>query len=152
MPIDVVEFLAHPGRRFPVRIVLPGINEDDVDLRTVGRIELDGQAFAQLGTLYLDVDLRAEIDQPCRRCLTPIHRDFVLHEAFEIPIPPGAESVEVRPLALTLVLSADDPNVLCRPDCRGLCPICGVDLNDHPDHVCSDATGDRRALRDYMTQ
>ena len=23
---------------------------------------------------------------------------------------------------------------LCRPDCRGLCPQCGMDLNDHPDH------------------
>lgn len=23
---------------------------------------------------------------------------------------------------------------LCRPDCKGLCPQCGVDLNEHPDH------------------
>ncbi|PLS31389.1 DNA-binding protein [Bifidobacterium margollesii] len=23
---------------------------------------------------------------------------------------------------------------LCRPDCRGLCPQCGVDLNENPDH------------------
>ncbi|PWG59972.1 YceD family protein [Bifidobacterium catulorum] len=23
---------------------------------------------------------------------------------------------------------------LCRPDCRGLCPQCGIDLNEEPDH------------------
>lgn len=23
---------------------------------------------------------------------------------------------------------------LCKPDCRGLCPQCGIDLNEHPDH------------------
>ncbi|MEE1295920.1 MAG: DUF177 domain-containing protein [Bifidobacterium sp.] len=23
---------------------------------------------------------------------------------------------------------------LCRPDCRGLCPQCGEDLNEHPEH------------------
>ena len=23
---------------------------------------------------------------------------------------------------------------LCRPDCKGLCPQCGVDLNEHPEH------------------
>ncbi|ATU20186.1 YceD family protein [Bifidobacterium choerinum] len=23
---------------------------------------------------------------------------------------------------------------LCRPDCRGLCPQCGIDLNEYPDH------------------
>jgi uncharacterized protein len=24
---------------------------------------------------------------------------------------------------------------LCRPDCPGLCPECGADLSDHPDHA-----------------
>lgn len=24
---------------------------------------------------------------------------------------------------------------LCKPDCRGLCPQCGMNLNEHPDHV-----------------
>ncbi len=23
---------------------------------------------------------------------------------------------------------------LCKPDCKGLCSQCGVDLNEHPDH------------------
>jgi uncharacterized protein len=25
---------------------------------------------------------------------------------------------------------------LCKPDCKGLCPHCGINLNEHPDHVC----------------
>ena len=25
--------------------------------------------------------------------------------------------------------------LLCRPDCRGLCPQCGENLNEHPDHA-----------------
>ncbi|NMM95177.1 YceD family protein [Bifidobacterium oedipodis] len=32
---------------------------------------------------------------------------------------------------------------LCRPDCAGLCPQCGEDLNEHPDHHC-DEPGDLR--------
>jgi uncharacterized protein len=150
MSIDVGQCLAHPGRRAPIHTVLSGSTADEADLRTLGKIAVDGQAFAQLGVLYLDVDLRGEIDQPCRRCLKPIHRTFVLHEAFEVPIAPGAEKVEIRPLAASLLLSADDPNVLCRPDCRGLCPVCGIDLNEHPDHVCSEAAEDRHSLRDYL--
>lgn len=27
--------------------------------------------------------------------------------------------------------------VLCEEDCRGLCPYCGINLNDDPDHECS---------------
>lgn len=32
---------------------------------------------------------------------------------------------------------------LCRPDCAGLCPICGQDLNEGP-CACSEADGDAR--------
>jgi len=37
---------------------------------------------------------------------------------------------------------------LCREDCAGLCTVCGVNLNDHPDHE-HEVVGDPRweALR-----
>lgn len=39
----------------------------------------------------------------------------------------------------------DEPlAVLCRPDCRGLCPVCGLDLNDHPGHDHGPAPVDPR--------
>ncbi len=40
---------------------------------------------------------------------------------------------------------------LCRPDCRGLCPICGMDLNENPTHAHGDETLDPRlaALADW---
>jgi uncharacterized protein len=35
----------------------------------------------------------------------------------------------------TIILSV--PEVpLCKEDCKGLCPICGIDLNENPDHSC----------------
>ena len=34
--------------------------------------------------------------------------------------------------------------VLCRPDCRGLCPECGQDLNDNPSHAHADDDVDPR--------
>ena len=33
--------------------------------------------------------------------------------------------------ALALALPTQ---ILCRADCAGLCPKCGVNLNEHPDH------------------
>ncbi|HCZ05647.1 MAG: hypothetical protein PWP37_408 [Thermotogota bacterium] len=26
---------------------------------------------------------------------------------------------------------------LCKPDCKGLCPYCGENLNEHPEHRCN---------------
>jgi uncharacterized protein len=34
--------------------------------------------------------------------------------------------------------------VLCRPDCRGLCPECGLDMNDNPSHAHADDDVDPR--------
>jgi len=43
----------------------------------------------------------------------------------------------------TIILSV--PNVpLCKEDCKGLCPICGVDLNENPDHSCEKEELDQR--------
>jgi uncharacterized protein len=150
MTMDVLEFLARPGRRFPVHAVLVGADVEVDGVRTVEEIVLDGEAFAQLSTLYVDVDIAARIVQPCRRCLASVEIPFRLHESFTLPIPPQAKSIDVRSHVVKLVLSAHDPNVLCRPDCRGLCPICGEDRNRHPDHRHAADAGGRRKLGDFF--
>jgi uncharacterized protein len=52
--------------------------------------------------------------------------------------------------AFALTLPAQ---VLCREDCAGLCPQCGVNLNDQPDHE-HEAEPDPRwaALRDLKLE
>ncbi len=126
MSLSVLEFLAHPGRRFPVHEVLAPVADEADDLRSVGAIHVDGVAFAQLATLYL--------------------------ESFTVSLPPSADSVDVRPAAVSLILSAHNPHVLCRPECRGLCPNCGTDLNDEPGHVCSTRDREARRLGDLLSR
>jgi uncharacterized protein len=134
--IDAAPFLNRPGHRFPIHHTMAGVSFEGDDLRSVEKITLDGKAFAQLGTLYLDVEITAVVIQPCGRCLEPVKTETHLNESFDVPIPPRADRIELWGEALRLVLSAHDPHVLCRPTCRGLCPVCGTNLNDVPDHVC----------------
>jgi uncharacterized metal-binding protein YceD (DUF177 family) len=150
MPISVLEFLAHPGRRFSVQAILPAVDDETSDLRVVREIRLDGEAFAQLGTLYMDVEMTTAIAQPCGRCLRPLETHFALREAFTIPIPPTADAVDARPAVVSLILSAHNPHALCRPDCHGLCKTCGADLNETPNHVCAERGQDRRRLGDFL--
>ena len=37
--------------------------------------------------------------------------------------------------------------LLCRPDCRGLCPVCGIDLNSVAQHDHGDETVDPRLAK-----
>jgi uncharacterized protein len=133
-----------------MRTVLEAVDDETHDLRTVREIRLEGEAFAQLATLYVDVEMTAVIAQPCGRCLKPLETPFVLHEEFTVRIPPTADEVNVRPTIVSLILTAHNPNALCRPDCRGLCRTCGADLNENHHHVCAERDQERRRLGDFL--
>jgi len=83
---------------------------------------------------------RAAIHGPCMRCLEPAEPGFDV-DVREVFQPGGVDQlmspyvVEHGDLDLrawtrdALALTAP-AQITCRPDCAGLCPVCGVDLND----------------------
>jgi uncharacterized protein len=87
----------------------------------------------------------------CRRCLaetggvsvSEVHelyqRTLTDSDAFEIV----GDQLDLRPIARELVLLDAPATPLCRPDCAGLCPICGANLNDAR-CGCADAPSDPR--------
>ena len=151
MRLDLTDFLAHAGRRFPVHLETASPSSSSDAFVTLVLLRIEGEAFIQLGTLYLEATIHAEWEQACSRCLIPVPRSLDLQEIFEMSIPPGADSLDLYPEVSDLVLSAVDPNTLCRPECRGLCPVCGADLNESPDHRCGEPENERRTLRDFLT-
>ena len=83
---------------------------------------------------------------PCMRCLEPATPSFDV-DSHEVHQPGAAARSSSRPTwattasstsqawardALALALPAQ---LTCRPDCAGLCPQCGANLNEDPDHA-----------------
>jgi uncharacterized protein len=91
-----------------------------------------GQGYA----LRLRFD--ATLVGPCMRCLEPATLTFSI-DAREVSQPGEGEELEspyVRGAVLDLHAWARDAlalalptTLLCQPDCAGLCPVCGVELN-----------------------
>ena len=50
-----------------------------------------------------------------------------------------------------VLLAVDDPR-LCRPDCPGLCPVCGADLSAGPCECDAPVVDDRWAALDQLRQ
>src|SRR5947209_7831048 len=141
-------------RKFRLRSGESLRDEQEVE---IAPIELGGQRYiavpenipteltvtrASTGTVY-DLRFHVRLHGPCFRCLG----DAVLDESvslreYQAESPGGAEElttpyvVENR-LDLSgwardgLVLALPD-KILCRLDCAGLCPVCGLDLNREP--------------------
>lgn len=66
----------------------------------------------------------------CSRCLAEHAVDF--EHPLEETFPATAEALDAgEEVRQALILSVPERS-LCRPDCRGLCPRCGGDLNKGP--------------------
>lgn len=109
--------------------------------------------------------IRARVAEVCTRCLNSAERDVevALDLRFEPDLDvweegPGLyrldgnrEALDVGPaLREELILALPDFPV-CRPGCKGLCPVCGVDLNE-TECDCAVETRDSRwdALREQL--
>ena len=95
----------------------------------------------------------ARLDGPCMRCLEPAAPEFEV-DAYEVHQPGGGEELTSPYMddeldleawardALALALPAQ---LTCRPDCAGLCPQCGANLNEDPGHAHDSAPDPRWA-------
>ncbi len=108
---------------------------------------------ATTGTLF-ELRFRTRLHGPCYRCLADAALELPISAREYEATEPG-EAEELRTPYLkddkldlsawardALALALPD-KILCRPDCAGLCPICGKDLNRQP-HMHDDEELDSR--------
>lgn len=114
------------------------------DLRFRGPLRVSGKAsLAGSGEVLVEAAIRGELEQECRRCLKPVHTpveldallvfgavDEEVGEDGEIhPMDPEALELDVGEAVREELILNIAPFVVCDPECRGLCPRCGVDRN-----------------------
>lgn len=124
---------------------------EGLDLLAIGAIDCRGTLSFSDPEYLLQGRLEYEQTVACNRCLKPVvqqvqaEMDLALAQvakpresAGEIELSesdlgvmevPG-EMFDTRPLVLEQVALGVPMKPLCREDCRGLCPVCGVDRNE----------------------
>jgi uncharacterized protein len=137
---NVSDLLHHPASRREVHIEIPGS-------------ELGGVAGSRLSSAPLVVDLwleripdgivvhgrvAAEYESECSRCLKPVRArvEDPVRELFEAEAIDGetypleGEEIDLELPVRDAVLLDLPVAPLCREDCAGLCPHCGIDRNE----------------------
>jgi DUF177 domain-containing protein len=124
-----------------------GVGRGSVDAQVDISRTISGYAFR----LRFD----ASLEGPCMRCLTDAH-PVIQVDAREVEQPGEAEdlhtsyldnegNLELREWARDALMLTLPPRLLCREDCRGLCPVCGADLNSvDPEEHRHETGGDPR--------
>jgi uncharacterized protein len=144
----------------------PGsVDYHTADIRQTEPLEVTATAELLDGQIRVTGDLETKIEMVCARCLEPVIED--VSRSFDLFYRPLEKNLKPREdrlkdddteigffegeglfLADVLkeqVLLALPLKVICRSDCRGLCPSCGANLN-HEECRCETHATDPRLV------
>ena len=93
--------------------------------------------------MLIETEVDVTIEIPCDRCLTPVAEEFHIEVSREVPIGEREAvsededefdyvdgfNLDVDRLIYGEILVNWPTKVLCKEDCKGICRICGVNLN-----------------------
>jgi uncharacterized protein len=131
---------------------------DNTELKFHGPVRASLEAQQTGPDVVVEGTIEGELDTSCRRCLkdlrVPVHEDITLRfrqgisqlEAEDAEVYAFSEDDAALDLAGPLraeVVLAAPQFVDCTEECKGLCPRCGIDLNE-TDCRCEDSAVEDR--------
>ncbi|MBD5608126.1 MAG: DUF177 domain-containing protein [Desulfovibrio sp.] len=126
------------------QIWLEPIKEFKMDCRVTDPLKMKVFVMPAEEGCLVRGELKGAVVAPCNRCAedAPIEIDVNFDEYEETPNSPkersedshivferNAPMLDLDAVAWEQLMLAIPPNPLCRPDCKGLCPDCGANLN-----------------------
>jgi len=121
-------------------------NSFDSDILIDGEIIDSGNLFDVKGTI------KCRKSFICDRCLTPSSEEQIHEFNEELDRSDIEDDVaDLTEIIHDILLASQPIRNLCKEDCKGLCPVCGVNLNES-DCKCDRLVVDPRleALKNYL--
>lgn len=121
----------------------------DDDVQLTQPTEVRGEIHRHRDEVELRGELKAKVEASCGRCLKPVllpvnsqfaerfvpavswraeQQHELREEDLNLAVFDG-EAIELDDLVREEILLAMPGQILCREDCKGLCPVCGIDRN-----------------------
>jgi uncharacterized protein len=137
--INAAELLRRPGseRRLSLQPTVADLGITDPKFDPGATVDVTLRLESLTDGIVVDGVLSAPWADSCRRCLAPASGEVVCDvaelyqhvvtgpDAFEII----GDQIDVAAMIRENILLEAPIAPLCRPDCAGLCPTCGIDLN-----------------------
>lgn len=161
--LNAVELLRRPGSDRQVRVdtTVGELAIEDPRLDANAPVAVDLHLDVLTDGIVVTGTLQTTWHGDCRRCAVACSGplDIAVHELYQrIITDPDAfelgDLLDLEPMVRELLLLDAPATPVCRPDCRGLCPVCGIDRNTTT-CTCTTEVSDPRwsaldALRDAL--
>lgn len=148
--IQIRPLLLRPDEKRAVQLQIDAETAASYGLPCEKLPQIDGMLENRAGVLMLNYRLRCVPALECGRCLSPVGTQ--IDETFahvivtetadaqnedEYLLAPDAV-LDLAETVMTDLRLSMPTKTLCKPDCKGLCPVCGQNLNES-DCMCSSA-------------
>jgi len=108
-----------------------GLTRDDPGY-FIAPLDVQAKVNRVSDTVLAKTKVRGKYRSACARCLAEIERDWNGNFLFDFSVDKQTKAVELDEDIRQEVLLNLPPRVLCKEDCKGICPKCGADLNSEP--------------------
>ena len=132
MILNIDHLKSDPGTFEPYAFSFTPEGEDE-DYELLAPVSVSGTVVYGGNTYQLSCHLSARIELPCSRCLTAVSQDMELDfdEEFDADEFPEEEAViDIGDVAAQVWSTSIPMHALCAQDCKGLCQVCGKNLNE----------------------
>ena len=144
MRLDLSKIIEMPGAEERFAVTLDPERLTDPAVRSYAcPPEASGKVVNTAGLLDLRATVNARMTCICDRCGKQFEREKVME--IDVPLAADAEGevgpdefeiegdgIEVDQVLETCFILSMETKQLCKEDCKGLCPVCGKDLNTGP--------------------
>ena len=151
--VNILELIRRPGTYKDLDVEVPTTEFAFGDPRIDDSRDVHAELHVESATGGIVVNgvVTAEARGQCSRCLADLGLSISsdVDEIYQrVPenddvYPLEGDQLDLRPMVRETVLLAIPEAPLCSPACKGLCPVCGVDLNQAT-CGCSRPTADDR--------
>ncbi len=136
--LNARELLRQPGLRKEIDATLDpalfGIDDD----RITGDLAIEVHAESGVDGIVVRGTIGFPWAAPCRRCLANVAGTarIELDETYQddaadggVAYPIEGDQIDLAPVVREHVVLELPDGPLCKPDCAGMCPVCGIDRN-----------------------
>ncbi len=142
MVLDVSQLIQNDGavKKLDFNLSLEDMSFNGQNISFTSPFSQMGEIKNVSGVLYLDLDVDVNFTTQCARCLedVDVHHSFKISEAFSKTEQADSEeeitvlasgNIDLAEVTEMAFVGSLPINYLCDEDCKGLCKMCGVNLN-----------------------
>ncbi len=155
MKINLTELMEEQKKVLELHLVyeMESIRYLGDDIKFISPISFNGKVYHLNQDIYIEGTIEGIAELTCYRCLKKFHKNIIgtIHEKLikkeSLPVADGEDDLVIKNNTIdiatvienTLILSLP-MKIICNDQCKGLCPVCGINRNDHTCHCKQDET------------